>query len=72
MYTEFRCQNEACSITFKGQITHDVVSDGPCVICPNCGAKHVAVEKIGVPDGPDSYRFQLCRKPSHGPSDGGG
>ncbi len=72
MNTEFRCQNEVCSITFQGQITHDVESNGPCVICPNCGAKHVAVEELGFPDGPDSYRFRLCRKPDHGPGDSGG
>lgn len=68
MNSEFRCQNEACSTTFKGRITQGPRPDDLFVICPQCGAKHVAVEKLGTPDGPTTYRFKL----DGGTGDGGG
>ncbi|OFS74239.1 hypothetical protein HMPREF3173_09175 [Pseudomonas sp. HMSC08G10] len=68
MNSEFRCQNEACAATFKGRIIQETGSDDLFVICPECGAKHIAVEKLGLPGGPDTYRFRLV----DGPSDGGG
>lgn len=56
-----KCQSEKCGEDFKAEPHDDPSIGGLAIVCPMCGAKHIAVEDISLPGGPLQQRFRLCK-----------
>lgn len=55
----FLCQNEKCSHSFAGMPRFSKEHDNYTVVCPECGAVHVAIEKSYQPSGAVDYKYKI-------------
>ena len=55
----FVCQSEACLNSFKAKPHHSNKHDALVIVCPKCGAEHVAVDKTYQPSGVADYEFKI-------------